>query len=336
MVTGSIQHQAARLPLRMVLFGLLGIYFFGQFVSYYLQGSYFNQQYFFHLHLSTITETWRAYYPQFLTFIGWMGCLMAVLWFSRSERTLEHKPFYLSFLVLVLALAFDPGLRDKAITTAQTVFHIEDGGLVSVDFGELGLNQHAMQLNDLDSIDWEGLYLHEAALNFNEASAAKPGKNLLLIFMEGFDRLYTDETVFPGLTPNLKALNAEGWQLERLMPVAGSSWTMGGLVSSLCGTPLLHQWHFGGNNIMFTNFLNRARCLPDVLHDAGYEQTFMGGASLKFAGKGHFLKTHSYDAVYGSKTLRKRLPASAKVGDWGLYDDDLLDLAARSSIGFQS
>ena len=39
MVTGSIQHQAARLLLRVTLLGLLGIYFFGQFVSYYLQGS---------------------------------------------------------------------------------------------------------------------------------------------------------------------------------------------------------------------------------------------------------------------------------------------------------
>ncbi len=328
MMTSPIEGQTSRLLVRIFLFTLLGFYFFGQLASYYLQGSYFNRQYFFHLNISTLTETWGAYYLQFLGFALWLAGLWTVLWFTRASRELQNRSAALALGVLLLAIAADPGLRSTTVLAARSVFNIEEDGLVSVGWDQLDIKDNILQDANLDSIDWDGMNLNRAALEPGDGQVT-PGKNLLMIFLEGFDQLYTDESAFPGLTPNLSALNQDGWQLQRLTQIPGSSWTMGGLVSSLCGTPLLHQWHFGNNNIMFTSFLNRARCLPDILHSAGYEQTFMGGASLKFAGKGNFLKQHSFDNVYGRTALKKRLPDPSNLGGWGLYDDNLFDIAAE-------
>ena len=135
--------------------------------------------------------------------------------------------------------------------------------------------------------------------------------------------------MFPNLTPNILALNDQGWQLENLSQLNGTGWTMAGLVSSLCGTPLLYESGIGRNNILFTEFLNRAVCLPDILRSAGYDQAFMGGASLEFGGKGNFFEQHSFDQVYGRSELSERLPDPSHLGGWGLYDDSLFDLAVQ-------
>ena len=180
----------------------------------------------------------------------------------------------------------------------------------------------------LDSIAWEQLQLDRKALH-SDTGPAQPGKNLVMVFLEGLETLYTDQAVFPNLTPNILALNSQGWQLENLNQLNGTGWTMAGLVSSLCGTPLLYESGIGRNNIMFTEFLDRAVCLPDILRSAGYNQAFMGGASLEFGGKGNFFEQHSFDQVYGRSDLSERLPDPAHLGGWGLYDDSLFDLAVE-------
>ena len=131
------------------------------------------------------------------------------------------------------------------------------------------------------------------------------------------------------MTPNVNALNAQGWQLNNLNPIEGSRWTMGGIVATLCGTPLVYESSLGGNSIMFTRFLDKAACLPDILRQADYQQVFMGGASLEFAGKGDFLKQHSFDQVLGTAALRRQLPDSSYLGAWGLFDDSLFALALQ-------
>jgi hypothetical protein len=80
---------------------------------------------------------------------------------------------------------------------------------------------------------------------------------------------------------------------------------------------------------MFTRFLDKATCLPDILRQADYQQVFMGGASLEFAGKGDFLKLHSFDQVLGKAELRRELPDSSYLGGWGLFDDSLFALALQ-------
>ncbi|MCP4621996.1 MAG: sulfatase-like hydrolase/transferase, partial [bacterium] len=109
----------------------------------------------------------------------------------------------------------------------------------------------------------------------------------------------------------------------------GTGWTIAGIVASQCGTPLLVNEAHHGNDIMLNGFLDDAVCLGDVLHKAGYYQSYLGGASLNFAGKGNFLKQHAYDDVRGFDELYSQLPNKHYRTRWGLYDDTLFSLAEK-------
>lgn len=287
---------------------VLAIYFYAQFLSYYLQGSYFNQQFFYHSNITALIETWSVYYPLVFLFFGWIVCIWGAFLFFRNRVLRSNYSNGLLALMVIIAVLVDPGLRGAIEAKIRSLAAPEIALLDKIDWGQLDLNRNA--LGNLDT-------------------TATAGKNLVLIFLEGLETLYTEETIFPGLTPNLNALNAEGWQLENLNQIDGSRWTMGGLVSTFCGTPLVYESSLGGNNIMFTRFLDKAICMPDILNAAGYQQVFMGGASLEFAGKGEFLKKHHFDQVLGRAELRGELPDPSYLGGWGLFDDSLFSLALQ-------
>ncbi|MBT8146040.1 MAG: sulfatase-like hydrolase/transferase, partial [Gammaproteobacteria bacterium] len=305
----------ARLPQGVVrnsvglgMITLLACYFFGQFVSYYLQGSYFNQQFYFHFNLRSVTQTWAVYWPLTAIFLVWLACLwLCFLRYRNHVDTSKPSEAFL-FGLLAAALFLDPGLRQSAIASLN--------------------GDNLPEIRSLAEVDWQRMKLNQAAVE-NQEFSASAGKNLVLVFMEGLDTIYTEDEIFPALTPNLNRFNEEGWQLDNLRPVEGSLWTMGGIVSSLCGTPLLHDFGLDGNVVLFTGFLDQASCLPDVLDKAGYRQVFMGGASMDFGGKGEFLGAHAFDKVLGREELIPELDDPSYLGGWGLYDESLLALAAE-------
>jgi len=302
----NLRPGAIRNTLGLATFSVLAIYFYAQFLSYYLQGSYFNQQFFFHSNFTTLIETWSVYYPLALLFIGWAICICVVFLYFRNRVLRSKYSNELLALLLVSALVLDPGIRDAGRVKIRSMTSPGIESLQQIDWEQSGLDRNALE-------------------NFYEATGV--GKNLVLVFLEGLETVYMEESIFPGLTPNLNALNAQGWQLNNLNQIEGTGWTMGGLVAMLCGTPLIYESSLGGNNIMFTRFLDKATCLPDILRQADYQQVFMGGASLEFAGKGDFLRQHSFDQVLGRAALRQQLPDSSYLGAWGLFDDSLFALA---------
>ncbi len=307
-ILSRIQQGLIRTAAGLFLYSLLAIYLAAQFLSYYLQGSYFNQQFYFHFNLVTLVEAWSVYRLLFFLFLGWIACVWLTFYYFRNQSQRSGHSAATLTAVLVAALFLDPGLRQAAINGINSVL--------------------TPKINSLDTIAWEQLDLEAGALTQSN-SRAIAGKNLVLIFLEGFDKLYLEDEVFPGLASRLNDLNAEGWQLENLNQVHGSSWTMGGLVSTLCGTPLLYESDFGGNEVMFTRMLDKASCLPDVLDSASYHQVFMGGASLDFAGKGEFLGRHSFDEVLGKHELVPELENPEYLNSWGIFDDSLFSLAVQ-------
>ena len=304
----NLRRGPIRNTLGLATFSALAIYFYAQFLSYYLQGSYFNQQFFFHSNFTALIETWSVYYPLVLLFIGWTLCICLVFIVFRNRVLRSKVSNELLALLLVSALVLDPGMRDAARVKISSMTSPSIESLQQIDWEQSGLDRNALE-------------------NFDTATGV--GKNLVLVFLEGLETIYMEESIFPGLTPNLNALNAQGWQLNNLNQIEGSRWTMGGIVATLCGTPLVYESSLGGNNIMFTRFLDKATCLPDILRQADYQQVFMGGASLEFAGKGDFLKQHSFDQVLGTAALRPQLPDSSYLGAWGLFDDSLFALALQ-------
>jgi len=309
LLLGRLRPGVLRTCLGLAYITVLALYFFGQFVSYYVQGSYFNQQFYFHLNLNTLTATWSVYWPLAALLLGWLATLWLSFLYFRDRQPTFSAPSTLLTFVLVMALALDPGLRQSAVAS---IYSTEPDPIAS-----------------LTEVEWERLQLDRGVLDYGAAQVSSAGRNLVLIFMEGLEKIYTDESLFPGLTPNLSRFTNEGLHLDDVYQAAGTEWTMGGIVSTLCGTPLLHDLGLDGNMIMFTGFLDRARCLPDVLGEAGYRQTFMGGAALVFAGKGEFLRAHSFNRVLGRDLLAPRLEDPDYLGGWGLFDDSLFDLAGQ-------
>lgn len=147
--------------------------------------------------------------------------------------------------------------------------------------------------------------------------------NLVFIYLEGFERTFLNETAFPGLAPNLKKLESEGLSFNNIKEVYGTRWTIAGMVASQCGLPLQPV----ANANKPGTFMPKATCLGDILHDNGYYQAYIGGASMRFGGKGNFYSTHRFDSIEGRDELIGKLPESTPLTQWGLYDDKLFDLA---------
>src|SRR5690606_23189858 len=124
---------------------------------------------------------------------------------------------------------------------------------------------------------------------------------------------------YPGLMPNLTRLVAEHGLVPHIH--ASSFVTMEGIVNTQCGT----LYPFDGRSEAmagFDNLLERMPCLGDVLHAAGYRQTFLGGADKSFAGKGRFLSVHGYDKVMGQGDWAAQ-GLNQRPGTWGVSDVDL-------------
>jgi phosphoglycerol transferase len=152
-------------------------------------------------------------------------------------------------------------------------------------------------------------------------------KNLILLYLESTERSYFDEVQFPGLIEDLRPIEAQAQSFTGLGQSIGAGFTIGGMVASQCGVPLLISGT--ENSMQVSNFLTGATCLGDLLKQSGYRTEYFGGASKEFAGKGSFYESHSFDQVTGLEDLKPTLEDPAYLGPWGLQDDTLFALATK-------
>ncbi|WP_457418757.1 sulfatase-like hydrolase/transferase [Roseateles sp. P5_E7] len=155
-----------------------------------------------------------------------------------------------------------------------------------------------------------------------QAPASKP--DVLVVFVESLDQGYTQprDTQAP-LLPQLTRLQDDAQTLGQLHNLSGASWTLGGLFSALCGVPLQPVGVMSRQSYEYaSHFYAGGHCLTDVLAEQGWQLSFYGGASLKFAGKGHFLQDHGVARRFGAEQWRQAgLPVPTQ--GWGLLDSDL-------------
>lgn len=159
------------------------------------------------------------------------------------------------------------------------------------------------------------------------APARRP--DVLMVFVESLEDTHADARyVGRNLVPALAGWrDAEGQALGRLRQVSGASWTMGGLFSALCAVPLKPVGLAGRNGTEFSrSFFSRGQCLTDLLAAQGYEVSFYGGASLKFAGKGKFLASHGVSRAFGREQWASQ-GLAADANAWGLADGELISAA---------
>lgn len=155
-------------------------------------------------------------------------------------------------------------------------------------------------------------YASPAAISLN-------GRNLVVVYLESFERSFLDAERFPGLAPNLSALQREADNFTNIAGLNASGWTMGGMVASQCGIPLVTPINSGNDMNKAGAFLPAATCLGDYMKMAGYRMDYLGGAHRAFAGKDKFFLQHGFDAVQG---LGELAVPDEPLSEWGRFDSN--------------
>jgi sulfatase-like protein len=147
--------------------------------------------------------------------------------------------------------------------------------------------------------------------------------NLLTIYLEGFQANFTQagHGPFDGLTPNLDRFASRSLVMGSFYNAVTP--TINALVSSQCG--ILSQVENDALD-MDRGYTRNLSCLPDVLHEAGYHQIFLGGADSGFSGKRLFLRAHHFDEVWGWEQWHENevYADEGRRNAWGLNDTDLM------------
>ena len=154
--------------------------------------------------------------------------------------------------------------------------------------------------------------------------------DVLVVFIESLDEDYTrPREPRAALLPRLSRMQDDFQTLGELRNLSGASWTVGGMFSALCGVPLQPVGLMSHNGFEYTrSFFEGGRCLTDLMTEQGWDISFYGGASLRFAGKGRFLEDHHVARRFGAEQWSERGVAVPTQG-WGLLDSDLAELAWR-------
>ena len=220
----------------------------------------------------------------------------ALAWVLRRRR---HRPYHFGYSLLALVMAL-------ASVDASPAFR---------QISELVKSQS----RDGDP-DFVAYYKEPKKVIDN------PTLNLVYIYGESLERTYFDDQAFPGLTPELGALKNEGIDFSHTAQLPGTDYTIAGMVASQCGIPLFAPFE-GNASASMSSFFPQNICLGDILKNSGYENHFVQGASLRFAGKDVFLKSHGFDHLYGTDELKSVVADPHYRNDWGFYDDTVLDQA---------
>lgn len=294
---------------------------FGEALSFYFQGSSFNSRFFSNIQIDSLRSGLAAY-PVVL--VGALAIMLGILcltaWLLANQPKLHvheahlhdgAKAAILIALILVatvlpsstkrlLVFAFDYGDQDKLASTSA------------------GKEIAAQLVWDSPS---------------SSAIRATSGKNLVIIYMESLERIYTDDDIFPNLTPNLNRYRARGLDFAGYLTFPGADFTIGGMFASQCGLPYFPSpwsaFDLDANDSSEASFHPEIACLGDILHAATYKNVFMNPAALSFGGDGEFYRSHAYDEVLGLDELERASGGRLAHAGWGLYDSDLLRLATQ-------
>lgn len=151
-------------------------------------------------------------------------------------------------------------------------------------------------------------------------------RNLILIYVESLERAFLD---FRGENLIEAIEDLSGETVLGFSQAPGTSWSIAGMVASQCGVPLVGRYGVNLSGDHNQKFLGNAICLGDILAANGYDQTFLVGPDLRFAGMDKFYQTHKFDHALGLEELKAFIPQGEKYGGWGngVNDDALLDYA---------
>ena len=152
-IASRLPSKGAQLTFGLLFFFLLGLYHAARFISYYLQGSYLNAQFFYHLNVSTLTGSWDVFYPLFFIFLGWLACILLVVCLNQRDRVTRPRPAYAIVLLLLGGAVLDQGLlsASREALVSFRARHVQDGHSEPDFWEKLHLSE-----NGLKTSVWKG------------------------------------------------------------------------------------------------------------------------------------------------------------------------------------
>lgn len=129
--------------------------------------------------------------------------------------------------------------------------------------------------------------------------------DIVYIYLEGLDRRFFDPDLGAETAKALRALEGQGLSFTDIRQIAGTGWSIAGMVASQCGVPLLPRGYLSNDIIESVDdrFLPGVTCLGDLLAGQSYRRTFVMGAEAKFAGTAAFYLTHHYEKAIAQKDM---------------------------------
>lgn len=185
-------------------------------------------------------------------------------------------------------------------------------------------------------------FLREEFVNFEFNNLIEPDykKNLILIYAESLENLFSEEKYFGVnlIKPILFDENSNKFEIEKLYQIPYLGYSIASLISSQCGIPLIDYSIFDTRILDSNNFfLPNATCLGDIFKMYGYLNIFMSSDDLDESNQYTFFKTHGFDEIYGIKELselgyktsKKAYYNAKKFPKGGIHDSELLKAATN-------
>ena len=138
---------------------------------------------------------------------------------------------YISYLLVLIAFVLNPAASD-----VYSLLSSESG---TVNSKKLFREPY---ITKSSTVDFHKFYREPYITKVEDET-----KNLIVIYTEGLERTYFDETLFPGLIKGLRELESKSTYFTNIKQVPGTGWTIGGMVASQCGIPLFTPSH--GNSM---------------------------------------------------------------------------------------
>lgn len=158
-------------------------------------------------------------------------------------------------------------------------------------------------------------------------------KNLIWIFMESMETNFGDSLNGGSLAENripyiTKMMQENDSFFPGGISVAGTNWTIAGIVSQTCGIPINFPVGISANVVGVRNYLPGAKCLTDYLKENSYNMVFDIGSSAGFMSKNHFFTSHGLDSIHDYLYFeREQLFSKEDYKFWGIPDNKLYELA---------
>ncbi len=157
--------------------------------------------------------------------------------------------------------------------------------------------------------------------------------DLVIVYLEGLDRRFADTATFGDICQPLARYAAEGTSFTEVRQIAGTGWSLAGMVASQSGVPVPPRaLHYQSRTEDVSRFMPGTVFLGDVLAERGYGSHYVVGGDIHFGGIAAMYASHQITALTGMAEQKALYPAetfAAAQAAWFLDDQMVFDTARQ-------